>query len=215
MQCTQLYELHCFSSFTLHRIPQESTWMIWALIMLHWLLFCCLKVNGKAFLAAGEGEACKSLGRPDLHFGKCTWFSGDLPISLSVNTDSELSLLWETLRSFTHRLHCSCLKFHGTACVLLRSYVFIQGWWHLNQKDILTQFNQNAQIIPNVSAAKRTCLLLELNKEVNFKADSSTMGWLRFFLVNTLFIGPQQICALFQRQTSSSQEKSPPTWSVL
>lgn len=68
--------------------------------MLHWLLFCCLKVNGRAFLAAGEWECCVPPQKGWFTFWKVHLVLGGVWLSFSVNTVSELSLLWKTLQSF-------------------------------------------------------------------------------------------------------------------
>lgn len=136
MRCSPLYELHDLSSFTLSRITQESRWMISALIMLHWLLFCCLKVNGKAFWAAGDGEVCASLRRPDLHFGKCTWFSGGLAVVFT-------RYWWWTffvVEDSPVLLHTSC----NTVAVnsyMLKTHVQTHSCSFSNYKYIINKFN--------------------------------------------------------------------------
>lgn len=140
--------------------------MISALIMLHWLLLCCLKVNGKAFLAAGEREGCVSQGRPDLHFGKCTLFSGGLPIifcqywrwTFFVVENSPVlctqAALWLPHLFF----HSICVvPIHRKMLCKLYCLCFIKN---INiYIYIVLRFNHNIQIIPKVSThCSKTCL---------------------------------------------------------
>lgn len=55
--------------------------------MLHWLWFCCLKVNGNAFWAAGEGEARVCLKEDLIYILESAPYSQWVCLSLSVNTD--------------------------------------------------------------------------------------------------------------------------------
>lgn len=67
-------------------------------------------MNDKAFLAAGEREGCVS-GKGLIYILESAPYSRGVCLSFSVNTDSELALLWKTLQSFAHRLHYRCLAY--------------------------------------------------------------------------------------------------------
>lgn len=56
----------------------------------------------------GRRGPCVS-GKAWFTFWKVHLIPGGVCLSFSVNTDSELSLLWKTHQSFTHKLHYGCL----------------------------------------------------------------------------------------------------------
>lgn len=75
--CNRLCGLHDFTGFTLSRVTQEYDFSINNAPLIIALLF---KGEWQSFpCSRGERGLCLR-ERPDLHFGKCTLFSGGLPI---------------------------------------------------------------------------------------------------------------------------------------
>lgn len=180
--------------------------------MLHWLLLCCLKVNGVALWAAGEGEACESHRKPDLHFGKCTLLPREgFAYRLQSILDSELSLLCQTLQSFTDSLPHVFVFFtaHNTRARQKNVRIHMEkpyNWWN---KIIMPRL---LQILPHTAQQ-------HVRQIASPWSRSMFQGWLSpqwahsslFFCWSRYswgMIGLQQISGLFQRQPPSSKDTS-------
>lgn len=167
--------------------------------MLHWLLFCCLKVNGKAFLAAGERGLCVS-GKAWFTFWKVhlilRGFVYHFPSILTVNflccgkISSPLHAGCIMALFFTASMSLSHIQIHRKRCVFCLGFIQIY-------------------IIIIISRL--------LVSTVRFKVRFASVGS-QIVLLITLLMGMQQISGLFQRQAPSSKDMNnncPPASSVL
>lgn len=72
------------------------------------IIVLLFKGEWQSFLSSRGGRGLCVSGKAWFTFWKVHLIPGGVCLSFSVNTDSELSLLWNTHHTFVHRLHYGC-----------------------------------------------------------------------------------------------------------
>lgn len=130
--------------------------------------------------------------------------SPEICLSFSVNTESELSLLWKTHQSFTHKLQYGCFTFFFFLQLVLipdvQNHEYNSGYIYSGSSNWIIIFQSFQYSTFHVR-------LLQFNSALSFLVSFVSVGRLHLSADHVIHDWVEQICGLFQRQVHSSPKK--------